>query len=209
MDRIGKPVVFLLCLMPFAWLFWRAYNADLGAAPYEELEKQTGRWTLRMLAVTLAVSPARRLFGWNAAIRYRRMLGLFVFFYACIHLTAYLYLDMQFVAADIVEDIIEHKYITIGMFAFLTLIPLALTSTKGWIRRLGRRWQKLHNLIYVTAVAGTVHYLWAVKKDTFLPLVYFTIFAVLLGYRLMTWIRERRKRAARLPNRAPETLVSS
>ena len=209
MDRVGKPVVFLLCLMPFAWLFWRAYNGDLGAAPYEELEKQTGRWTLRILAVTLAISPARRLFGWNAAIRYRRMLGLFVFFYACLHLTAYLYLDMQFVAADIVEDIIEHKYITIGMFAFLTLIPLALTSTKGWIRRLGRRWQKLHNLIYVTAVAGTVHYLWAVKKDTFLPLVYFAIFAFLLGYRLMLWLRTRRTRGVRIPDRAPETLVSS
>ena len=177
--------------------------------PYEELEKQTGRWAMRFLAATLAITPARRLFGWNALIRYRRMLGLFVFFYACVHLTSYLYVDMQLIVSDIVEDIIKHKYITIGMFAFLTLIPLALTSTKGWIRRLGRRWQKLHNLIYVTAVAGTVHYLWAVKKDTFLPLVYFTIFAVLLGYRLMTWIRERRKRAARLPNRAPETLVSS
>ena len=136
-------------------------------------------------------------------IRYRRMLGLFVFFYACIHLTAYLYLDMQFVVSDIVEDIIEHKYITIGMFAFLTLIPLAITSTKGWIRRLGRRWYKLHRLIYLTAIAGTVHYLWAVKKDTFLPLVYLAIFVVLLGYRLMMWLRKRKTPALQTSGRAP------
>jgi sulfoxide reductase heme-binding subunit YedZ len=120
------------------------------------------------------------------------MLGLFVFFYACVHLSAYLWLDMQFDASDIIEDIIKHKYITIGMFAFLTLIPLAFTSTRGWIRRLGKRWQKLHRLIYVTAIAGTIHYLWAVKKDTFLPLVYLTVAIVLLGYRLVVWLRARR-----------------
>lgn len=137
------------------------------------------------------------------------MLGLFVFFYACIHLTAYLYLDMQFVVTDIVEDIIEHKYITIGMFAFLTLIPLAITSTKGWIRRLGRRWQKLHRLIYVTAIAGTVHYLWAVKKDTFLPLVYLTIFVVLLGYRLVMWRRRRRQPGGPAAARAPEIAATT
>jgi methionine sulfoxide reductase heme-binding subunit len=131
------------------------------------------------------------------------MLGLFVFFYACVHLTMYLYLDMQFVAADIVEDIIEHKYITIGMFAFLTLIPQAVTSTKGWIRRLGRRWQTLHRLIYVTAIAGTIHYLWAVKKDTFDPLVYLTIFLALLGYRLVVWQRRRRRAGGQTSNRAP------
>jgi sulfoxide reductase heme-binding subunit YedZ len=179
-------------------------NGDLGALPYEELEKQTGRWTMRLLAVTLAITPARKLFGWNAAIRYRRMLGLFVFFYACIHVTAYLYLDMQLVVRDIVEDIIEHKYITIGMFAFLTLIPLAVTSTKGWIRRLGRRWGKLHRLIYVTAIAATVHYLWAVKKDTFLPLVYLGIFVTLLGYRLVMWQRSRRAAGGSSSGRAPE-----
>lgn len=194
-DRVGKPIVFLLCLMPLAWLAWRAVTGDLGAFPFEELEKQTGRWTLRLLAVTLAITPVRRLTGWNGAIRYRRMLGLFVFFYATVHLSAYLGLDMQLDIDDIVEDIIEHKYITIGMFAYLTLIPLAVTSTKGWVRRLGgRRWQKLHRLIYVTAIAGTTHYLWAVKKDTFLPLVYLSIFIVLLGYRLVMWQRARQGR---------------
>jgi sulfoxide reductase heme-binding subunit YedZ len=123
------------------------------------------------------------------------MLGLFVFFYATVHLSAYLGLDMQLDIDDIVEDIIEHKYITIGMFAYLTLIPLAVTSTKGWVRRLGgKRWQKLHRLIYVTAIAGTTHYLWAVKKDTFLPLVYLSIFVALLGYRLVMWQRGRKGR---------------
>ena len=131
------------------------------------------------------------------------MLGLWVFFYASIHLSAYLWLDMQWDGSDIVEDIIEHKYITIGMFAYLTLIPLAITSTKGWIRRLGRRWQKLHRLIYVTAIAGTIHYLWAVKKDTFLPLVYLTIAILLLGYRLVVWLRARRD-GARERERGPE-----
>ena len=128
------------------------------------------------------------------------MVGLFVFFYASVHLSAYLWLDMQFDARDIIEDIIEHKYITIGMFAYLTLIPLAITSTRGWIRRLGRRWQVLHRLVYVTAIAGTIHYLWAVKKDTFLPLVYLTIAIVLLGYRLIVWLRARR--ASMATNRA-------
>ena len=125
------------------------------------------------------------------------MLGLWVFFYASIHLAAYLWLDMQWDGSDIVEDIIEHKYITIGMLAYLTLIPLAITSTKGSIRRLGRRWQKLHRLIYVTAIAGTIHYLWAVKKDTFLPLVYLTIAVLLLGYRMVVWLRARRERGMR------------
>ncbi len=187
--------------MPFAWIVWRIFTGDLGAAPYEEIERQTGRWTLRILGAALAITPLRRIFGWNALIRYRRMVGLFVFFYATVHLSAYLWLDMQFDASDIIEDIIKHKYITIGMFAYLTLIPLAITSTRGWIRRLGRRWQKLHRLIYVTAIAGTIHYLWAVKKDTFLPLVYLTIAIVLLGYRLVVWLRARRPAAP--TNRAP------
>ena len=190
------------------WLGWRALHDDLGAFPFEELEKQTGRWTLRILGATLAITPLRRIFGWNGLIRYRRMLGLFVFFYATVHLSVYLGLDMLLDASDIVEDIIEHKYITIGMFAWLTLIPLAITSTKASIRRLGKRWQKLHRLVYVTAVAGTIHYLWAVKKDTFLPLVYLSICILLLGYRLMVWLRARRSTAS-TRNRAPEIAATT
>jgi sulfoxide reductase heme-binding subunit YedZ len=191
-ERVGKPLVFLLCLMPAAWLAWRTYRGDF-TFPIEELELETGRWTLRMLAITLAITPARRLFGWNALIKYRRMLGLFVFSYATVHILFYLALDMGFSMRFIVEDVLEHKYITIGMLAYLSLIPLAITSTKGWIRRLGKRWQKLHRLVYFAAVAGTVHYLWAVKKDTFLPLVYLAIFVVLLGYRLVAWQTGRRR----------------
>ncbi len=201
-------LVFLLFLLPLVWLGWRALHDDLGAFPFEELEKQTGRWTLRILGATLAITPLRRIFGWNGLIRYRRMLGLFVFFHATVHLSVYLGLDMLLDASDIVEDIIEHKYITIGMFAWLTLIPLAITSTKASIRRLGKRWQKLHRLVYVTAVAGTIHYLWAVKKDTFLPLVYLSVCILLLGYRLMAWLRSRRS-AASTRNRAPEIAATT
>lgn len=187
--------MFVLCLLPALSLAHRAWTGDLGAFPIEELELQTGRWTLRMLAITLAVTPVRRLFKWNGLIKYRRMLGLFAFFYATVHVSTYLGLDALGDVAYIVEDIVEHKYITIGMLAYLMLIPLAITSTKGWVRRLGRRWQKLHRLVYVAAVAGTVHYLWAVKKDTFLPLVYLSIFVVLLGYRLVVWQMGRRRAA--------------
>ena len=180
--------------MPGGWLAWQTVTGQF-VFPIEELELETGRWTLRMLAVTLAISPARRLFGWNSLIRYRRMLGLFVFFYATVHVTLYLGLDMVGDIDLIVEDVLDHRYITIGAIAYLMLIPLAITSTKGWIRRLGRRWQKLHRLVYVAAVAGTIHYLWAVKKDTFLPLVYLSIFVVLLGYRLIAWQMGRRRAA--------------
>ena len=192
---MGKPIVFLLCLLPAVTLARRAYLDDLGPFPIEELELLTGRWTLRMLAIALAVTPVRRLFGWNGLAKYRRMLGLFAFFYATVHVSMYVGLDAFFDVAFMVEDILEHRYITIGMLAYLCLVPLAITSTKGWIRRLGKRWQKLHRLVYVAAVAGTVHYLWAVKKDTFLPLVYLSIFVVLLGYRLIAW-RMGRRRAA-------------
>jgi sulfoxide reductase heme-binding subunit YedZ len=192
---VGKPIVFLLCLIPAVTIATRAYLDDLGPFPINELELLTGRWTLRMLAIALAITPARRLFGWNGLVKYRRMVGLFAFFYATVHISTYVGLDAFFDVAWMVEDILEHRYITIGMLAYLCLIPLAVTSTKGWIRRLGKRWQKLHRLVYVAAVLGTVHYLWAVKKDTFLPLVYLSIFVVLLGYRLVVW-RMGRRRAA-------------
>ena len=179
-------------------LIWEAFTDSLGANPIEEIELRTGRWALRFIAITLAVTPLRRLTGWNEAIRYRRMLGLFAFFYATLHLSAFIGLDMFFDVSDIVEDIVKHPYITIGMATWLLLLPLAITSTKGWIRRLGgKRWNRLHQLIYVAAITGTVHYLWAVKKDTFLPLVYLTIMALLLGWRLWDWLARRKVRAAR------------
>ncbi|MEP6493460.1 MAG: protein-methionine-sulfoxide reductase heme-binding subunit MsrQ [bacterium] len=149
------------------------------------MEIQTGLWTLRLLAVTLSVTPVRRIFGWNFLVKYRRMLGLFTFFYACVHLSMWAGVDWFFAWGDMWGEIVKHKYILIGMTTWLILLPLAITSTKGWVRRLGKRWVRLHRLVYIAAITGTIHYLWAVKKDTFFPLVYLAVFAALLGYRVI------------------------
>ena len=173
-----------VCLLPAAWLTRRALTDDLGANPIEELEIQTGLWTLRFLALTLAVTPLRRLTKWNWLAKHRRTLGLVAFGYACLHLSMYIALDMFFDVSDIVEDVAEHLYITVGMLAFLCMIPLAVTSTKNAIRRLGRRWRRLHRLVWVVATLGTIHFLWAVKKDIREPLIYAAIFAALALLRL-------------------------
>lgn len=172
---------------------WRAATGDLGANPFSELEIRTGHWTLRFLFATLAITPLRRLTGWNWLVGYRRMIGLFTFFYACVHLTIWL-VDWQLDVAAMTEEIVKHRYILVGMATWLTLLPLAITSTRGWVRRLGgRRWNRLHRLVYLAAVGGTVHYLWAVKKDTLYPLLYVGLFIVLLGARVLL----RRSRVAR------------
>ena len=157
----------------------------LGANPIRELEVQTGLWTLRCLAVTLAISPVRRVTGWNVLVSYRRMLGLFTFFYACVHLSMWVGVDWFFAWADMAGEIVKHRYVLIGMLTWLLLLPLAITSTRAWVRRLGKRWARLHRLVYVAAVTGTIHYLWAVKKDTFFPLVYLAVFGTLLGVRMV------------------------
>ena len=193
----------LLCLIPAALLGWNLWLAlqgrpsSLGAEPVEKLQQETGEWALRFLALTLAVTPARRLLGWSWAVRYRRMLGLFAFFYAALHLANFIGLDHFFAFADIAEDILERPWITIGMVSFLLLVPLAVTSTKGWIRRMGgRRWNRLHQLIYLAAAGGTLHFLLAVKKDLREPAVYAAIFVLLLGVRLWWRLADRRRRAA-------------
>ncbi len=160
---------------------------------------QTGRWTLRILAASLAVTPLRRITGWNWLIKYRRPIGLFAFFYACLHIVTYIWLQQRFAWADMFEDVTKRRYIIVGTLAFISLIPLALTSTKGWIRRLGKRWTVLHRLVYVAAILATVHYLWAVKKDTTLPLIYLAIFVALLGFRVVDWLKGRRRRAMEAP----------
>jgi methionine sulfoxide reductase heme-binding subunit len=165
-------------------------TGDLGADPIRELELETGRWTLRMLAAALAVTPLRLLTGVNALVKLRRMLGLFTFFYASVHLAMWIGVDWFFDVPAMAEEIAKHRYILVGMLTWLLLLPLAVTSTRGWVRRLGgARWNRLHRLVYVAAISGTVHYLWAVKKDTLWPVVYFVTFAVLLGARL--WLRRR------------------
>lgn len=186
MTRDQKPLVFIVALVPLAVLAWRFFHDGLGANPIREAEIQTGLWTLRFLAVTLALSPVRRTLGWNVLSKYRRMLGLFTFFYACVHLSMWAGVDWFFAWGDMWHEIVKHKYILIGMLTWIILLPLAITSTRAWVRRLGKRWARLHRLVYVAAVTGTIHYLWAVKKDTFFPLVYLAIFAVLLGYRLLS-----------------------
>ena len=204
-----KPLAFLACLLPAAWLLWNVYGvvtgADerltgLGANPVTELEIQTGLWALRFLAITLAVTPMREMSGLGVLATYRRMFGLFTFFYACLHLSIWVAVDWFFDWRAMGEEVLERRYILVGMATFLLLLPLALTSTTGWVRRMGgRRWNRLHRLVYVAAITATVHYLWAVKKDTFFPLVYLALFAVLLGYRLTRKLRKSAKRSVRLP----------
>ena len=185
-TRLVKPLAFLVSLLPLAYIVHAALTDPdaLGANPINEVEHFTGEWALRFLVFTLAVTPLRKLLGWSALARYRRMLGLFAFFYATVHLATWVAVDMELNAADMWHDVVKHKYITIGMAAWLMLLPLAVTSTKGWIRRLGgRRWQSLHKLTYAAAVAGAIHFFWAVKKDVTEPLIYAAVIAGLLGYR--------------------------
>lgn len=185
---MGKPLLFALALVPFGWLVWRGLSGQLGANPIEAITRFTGDWTLRFLCITLAVTPFRRLVGWSWVMRYRRMIGLFAFFYAVLHFATYLVLDQFFAWADIVDDIAKRPFITIGFTGFLMLIPLAVTSTNDMMRRLGgRRWQRLHRLVYVAAVGGVVHYFWLVKADLRQPLIYAAILALLLGYRVVRY----------------------
>ena len=204
-----KPLVFAAALGPFAFLIWRGLNGDLTADPLVEITNETGIWTLRFVVATLALTPIRRVTGLNALVRFRRMMGLFAFFYGSLHFLTYLIADRfaslefpdGFVAwstlwnlfASIWEDIAERPYITVGFIAFVSMIPLALTSTAAWIRRLGgRNWQRLHRLVYLTSVAGVTHYWWRVKADTFHPAIYAIIIALLLGFRLVLSLKRSR-----------------
>ena len=189
-SRGAKALVFAAALAPLAIIAWKLYRDEYGE-PIRDIEHATGEWALRFLAITLALTPLRRLFGWNVLAKYRRMLGLFTFFYATVHLGIYLGLDMLLDVGDILEDATKHPRIWIGLLAWGMLVPLALTSTKGWIRRLGgTRWNRLHRLIYVIAVLATIHYLLAVKLDTLGPYTFGVLFAVLLGLRAWWAVRK-------------------
>lgn len=179
-----KKFIIVACLFPFLLIGWDAYNHQLGIKPIETVLQRTGDWTLRFLLLTLAVTPVRRYFGWSSAIRYRRMLGLFVFFYACLHLSTYLILDQVFHLSEIVKDIVKRPYITLGFVAFLLSITLAATSTSKMKKRLGKRWKSLHQLIYLFGLLGVMHYLWLVKKELMQPLLYAAIFLVLMAVRV-------------------------
>jgi sulfoxide reductase heme-binding subunit YedZ len=189
-SRWTKAVVFATCLVPLLLLIWGWHKETLGANPVENITHATGDWTIRFLLITLSVTPFRKLLRVPALIRFRRMLGLYAFFYGCLHLTTYLWLDQFFDWSGIWTDIWKRPYITAGFTAFVLLIPLALTSTAASIRKLGgKRWQMLHRLIYFSALAGVIHYYWLVKSDVRLPLMYGAILLVLMLYRAVIWVR--------------------
>ena len=205
--RWSKVVVFALGLVPFFWLLWRAYNHRLTANPIEYITHYTGDWTLRLIVITLCITPARRIFHRPELIKYRRMIGLFAFFYASLHFFTYLVLDKFFDWREILTDIGKRTYITVGFTALVILTALAVTSTTGWIRRLGgKRWQQLHRLIYAAVIAGVIHYYWSVKSDVRDPIFYAFLAAVLLGYRV--WVAKFKKTASAPPLRkSPEPVT--
>ena len=201
MLRFLKPVVFLACLVPLARLAWRGFHANLGANPIERITHTTGDWTLIFLLVTLSITPLRRLTHQYWLINLRRMLGLFAFFYGTLHLLTYVWLDKFFDIHEMLADIAKRKFITAGLTAFVLMIPLAATSTKWSIRKLGgKKWQALHRLIYFSAAGGVVHYLWLVKADKKKPLEYALVLAILMIYRVAIWV---------MPKRAPNAVTAS
>jgi sulfoxide reductase heme-binding subunit YedZ len=199
--RVIKPVVFLACLVPLGQLVYGAFWGDLGANPVETITNTTGIWTLRLIVITLAITPLRWLTRQNIVIQFRRMLGLFAFFYGTLHFMTYFILDRSLLFDELWEDVMKRPYITMGFSAFVLMIPLAFTSTKGWIRRLGGyRWNLLHRLIYVSAILAVIHYWWKVKLDTTNPRYYALIVAALLGVRIWRAIARRQTARAGQPS---------
>ena len=191
-----KVPVFLVCLGPISTLVWKGFHQLLGANPVDVITRSTGKWTLTFLLITLSVTPLRKLLSLPWLIRFRRMLGLFAFFYGTLHLMTYVWLDKFFDLHAMLHDIAKRRFITAGMTGFTLMLPLALTSTAGWIRRLGgKRWQKLHRLIYCSAAAGVVHFIWLVKADLRRPLTYGAILGALLLWRGVAWLVAKKVRA--------------
>lgn len=199
--RVLKVLAFLTCLGPASVLLWKGLHDQLGANPVDVITRSTGRWTLTFLLITLSITPLRKLTSLPWLVRYRRMLGLFAFFYGTLHLTTYVYLDKFFNVQEMLHDIAKRRFITAGMTAWALMLPLALTSTAGWIRRLGgKRWQRLHRLIYFSAAAGVIHFVWLVKADLRRPATYGAILACLLLFRVAAWsIARARTRTAAVP----------
>lgn len=196
-QRWLKPMVFAASLAPLLWLVWQAAFGSLGVNPVETVNRYLGDWALRFLLIALAVTPVRQISGWAPLARLRRMLGLFAFFYVCLHLASYIGLDLYFDWQALWRDVLKRRYITLGMLAFVLLIPLAVTSTDAMIRRLGgRRWRALHRLVYPIGVLGVAHFWLMVKADIREPLLYAVILAALLGYRLFVFFRRRHHAAA-------------
>jgi sulfoxide reductase heme-binding subunit YedZ len=180
---VAKPLVFLVCLVPFLLLLQGALDGDLGANPLERVTDVTGQWGLRFLLLTLAITPLRRVTGWTWLLRFRRMLGLFVFFYITLHFLTWVWLDQELSWGNVLADIFKRPYVTVGFSAWLLLLPLAATSTRGMMRRLGRNWQSLHRAVYVIGVLAILHYIWLVKADLLEPLIYAAVLILLLVVR--------------------------
>ena len=188
-------MVFLLALVPAGYLAWKAAAGELSANPIKDITEETGIWTLRFLLVTLSITPLRKISGWSPLSRFRRMLGLFAFFYGSLHFLTYVYLDQFFALDEILHDVAKRPFITIGFGAFLMLIPLALTSPNRIVKWMGgRRWRRLHRLVYLVAVCGVIHYLWLVKADTQRPILYGAGLSLLLAYRIWDYVRSRTSR---------------
>lgn len=198
----ARILVFAACLYPAAyygyqtWLLYQGAGGDLGVNPIETLTHQTGQWALRLLLASLAITPIRRITGWNRIIVFRRPLGLFAFFYAILHLSVWTVFDHYFTLSTMVEDIVKRPFITMGTLSLLLMLPLALTSTKGWIRRMGKRWTRLHRLVYVSAIAAVIHFLWKEKVVINETLMYAGILALLLAVRVFFAVRKRAARAS-------------
>lgn len=184
-ERIFRLGIIVLALIPFVRLVYHAFSGGLGTNPIEEVTHRTGWWTLAFLMMTLSVTPVRKLSGWGSLIKVRRTLGLFAYFYAALHFSTYIGLDQFFAFGFILEDVMDRPFITVGFTGFLLLTPLAITSTKGWVRRLGgKRWKALHSLVYVAAALGVLHFLWLVKADIREPAIFGLVLVTLLGYRV-------------------------
>jgi len=215
-SRWTKVLLFLVCLIPLMILAWHGYlfskngfDPVLTANPIEHITHKTGDWTIRFLLITLCVTPLRKLLNQPKLTRYRRMLGLFAFFYGFLHLMTWMWLDKFFVLPDMVADVFKRPFITVGMTGFALMIPLAITSTAGWVRRLGFvKWQRLHRLIYFSALAGVIHYYWLVKSDVREPLMYGAMLTVLMAYRVAIWLKSPAKRVP-APARKPAAEAAS
>ncbi len=218
MIRYLKVAVFVACLGPLAWLLYgffgrtpfdmTSWGQGLGANPIEKITHITGDWTLWFLLITLSITPVRKLLHLPSLIKFRRMLGLFAFFYGCLHFLTYVWLDKFFNLHEMLADIAKRKFITIGLTALVLMVPLAITSTTGWIRRLGgKRWQALHRLIYFSAIAGVIHFLWLVKADIRKPVKDGIVLAVLLLYRVAVWAIAAYKRRPQLASMPAPTAV--
>jgi methionine sulfoxide reductase heme-binding subunit len=210
-SKWTKVLVFALCLVPLAMLLWRGFHNNLTLNPIEYVEHRTGDWVLRFLSITLAITPLRKVLHLPELIRYRRMMGLFAFFYALLHFSTWLGVDRYFEWRLILDDIGKRPFITVGFVGFLLMIPLAITSTAGWIRRLGgKRWQLLHRAVYLSAIAGVIHYYWQVKSDVRRPIEYAVIVGVLLAWRIVSWVSGRRRTGhVRVAHEEPVTAETS